>query len=452
MPVQVSACLIIDTSASMSPWVANTVIDSKAFVSYALPGDAIAVLNYDTNARNCYAPNGAMAIVDGTMSQVAAATAAIGTLTFNGSSTAIGEGMLAGNNMLRPSGVSPKASVLLTDGQQNAGIQPSSVPPDFRIYPCGMGTAVSTTQLQGIASRTNGLYYPVAYPIDMMRIYNQIRSDQPRIQGVVNYMGTMSTSTQSLFIPAAVSSTSELQQVGVVWDNPSYVYSSNSSPSGNQLYIVLYQPDGTLAAAVPRTGSGYAIFNLVNPQVGTWNVYVQYAGSTNALHVTTGVFEFTPASASEIRLAVDTPITLKAGSPLKVAARLLHEDDAPVAIQTVTAELARPVLSVKNALVKYREEISAMCPEAAEAGDGEDTPLRRLDLLHRLHLPVHNILPRQTMMAPMVAADDGSHQLVVPNTQQGGAYTVVVRATGYSEKSKTMVQRTRLVPVLVDDT
>jgi hypothetical protein len=51
----------------------------------------------------------------------------------------------------------------------------------------------------------------------------------------------------------------------------------------------------------------------------------------------------------------------------------------------------------------------------------------------------------------MVAAEDGSHQLIVPETYQAGSYNVMVRATGYSQKSKTPVQRTKLVSILVND-
>jgi len=315
-----------------------------------------------------------------------------------------------------------------------------------------MGPHSDQNLLRKIAATTNAAYYYMPYPINMMQIYNQIRAIQPRTQAVQNYMTAMTTSQQSLLLPASITSTSELQQVGVVWSDANYVYTNNSSPTGNQLYIVLYQPNGQISPAAPtRQGPGYVIFDIPNPQVGTWNVYVQYAGSVNALYVTTGVFEFTPANASEIRLALDTPMVLTAGSPLNVKARLLHEDDEPATIQTITAEVVAPVLSVKNALAKYRDEIGAVRTMLFEPSHEEDTPQRRLSLLHRLHLPIHDILPHRTTAAPMVAADDGSHQLIVPETHQAGSYNVMVRAIGYSQKSKTPVQRTKLVSILVND-
>ncbi len=451
MPATVSACLIIDTSASMQPWVANTLIDSKAFVSYALAGDALAVINYDVNASNCYAPNGQMAIVDATLSQIAAATQAISGLTFNGNCTNIGGGIQAGYNLLTPSGVSPKATVLLTDGQQNCGTSPISVPPTFPVYACGMGSAVDAAQLQQVASRTNGIYYGVAYPVNMMQIYNQIRSSQPRIQSVLNYLTALTSSQQNLLLPATISS-ADLQQVGVVWSDPNYVYSNNSSPSGNQLYIVLYQPNGQISAITPsRLGGGYAIFDVPSPQIGTWNVYVQWAG-TSSLSVTSGVFEFTPSGVSEVSLALEAPPLVKAGSPLQLNARLLHDDGEPVTITSITAQVLAPRLSVKNALVKYKDDIAALTPVLDEPDHEQDTPLRRLSLLHRLYLPTHDILPYRRFEAPMAASSGDAHALAVSDTSQGGSYNFCVRATGYSNKTKEAVQRTQIITVPVIDT
>ena len=58
MTAAASACLIIDTSVSMTGYgyVANTVIDSKAFLTYALAGDAIAVVNSTSTAITAMHP------------------------------------------------------------------------------------------------------------------------------------------------------------------------------------------------------------------------------------------------------------------------------------------------------------------------------------------------------------------------------------------------------------
>jgi hypothetical protein len=452
MPATVSACLIIDTSASMSPWIANTVIDSKAFVSYSLAGDAIAVVNYDVNANNCYAPNGQMAVVDSTLSQLPAATAAISALTFNGNCTNIGGGIQKAYALLGGSGVAPRAAVLLTDGQQNCGIDPINVPATYPVYPCGMGDYVSVSQLQTIASRTNGVYYAIPRPINMMQIYNQIRSIQPRIQSVLNHQFAVSSSQPTLLLPASIAASSDLQQVGVVWDNTSYVYANNPQPTGNQVYAALYQPNGQLLPGPPaRIGSGYVIFDVPSPTPGIWSVYFQYSGTLGGLNVTAGVFEFTPASQSEVRLEIDAPAVMNAGSPLAIKAQLLHENGDPVPITSATAEVASPGLSVKNALVKHADDLKGLSPLLDEPSHDEDTPERRLIQLHGLLLPGHDILPRRTRAAPMAAGADGSHHAVFADTAQGGAHNVLVRAQGYCDKSKSVVQRTQLATVHVAD-
>ena len=231
---------------------------------------------------------------------------------------------------------------------------------------------------------------------------------------------------------------------------PTYIYSNNSWPTGNQLYIALYQPNGQIYPAAPTRKNSATSYWICPIPDGTWNVYVNVPAAPT--HCTSPpAYSSSPAGAAEIRLAVDTPSVLMAGRVLNVKARLLHEDDEPATIQTVTAEVVAPVLSIKNALARYKDEIGGVRPMLSEPSHDEDTPQRRLALLHRLHLPVHDILPHRTTAAPMVAADNGSHQLVIPDTHQAGSYNVMVRATGYSQKSKSPVQRTRLVSILVND-
>lgn len=450
MPQTVSACLIVDTSASMSSsgYVANTVIDSKAFIAHALAGDAIGVVNYDTNSANCYAPNGAMAVVDATMSQIASATSAISGLTFAGNCTNMGSGINAAYALMTPSGVSPKAAVLLSDGYQNCGTDPLSCPTTFPVFSCAMGPNSDQNKMQAIATRTNGLYYYMPYPVQMMQIYNAIRASQPRIQGVVNYRSQLNTNQTSALLQAQVSATSDYHQFGLVWDNTSYVYSSNPSPTGNQLSIQLYQPDGTPSSITPATiGSGYAVFDIPNPQVGNWNAYVQIPPNGGVVNFTNGVFEFVASSASIMDLKVDVPLVTRAGGPLAVEARML-DDDEPIAIDSIHAEVVSPTISVANALKKYADEIQGVQLPTSEPGHDDDRPERRLAALHSLHLPNFDLMPHRTTLAPMVAQESGVYRLELPDAQPG-SHNVIVRASGYSEKSKTRVQRTRLVTVLV---
>ena len=116
----VNAIPLIDTSYSMTSngYVDITKRDSKAFVSYARQGDGLAVVRYDTNAGSAYPSGASLAIVDAKLTQAIAAANAIEGLSFNGSSTAIGNGILTAKTYLDPA-TTPKAMVLLSDGYQN---------------------------------------------------------------------------------------------------------------------------------------------------------------------------------------------------------------------------------------------------------------------------------------------------------------------------------------------
>jgi hypothetical protein len=450
MPTPVSANVIIDTSASMSSYgyVANTVINSSAFLSYALAGDVISVASYDVNGRTTYPQT----TVDASLSQIVAATAAIRALSFNGSCTNItnsGGGVPAGLSLLAASSVSPKAAVLLSDGQQNCGSNPLTQF-DYPVFACAMGPASDRNFMQGIATTSHGVFYYAPYPFNMMQIYNQIRGLQPQIRTVVNYTAALSSSQSSMTLPITFSATSQVQQAGVVWSNASYVYSTNPSPTGNQLYVVLYQPNGQIYSGAPALiGSGYVIFNVPTPQPGTWYAYVAYAPSSSNLAVTAGVFEFPVNPSGGIRLEVGAPNEVRAGTPLSVNAKVF-DDDEPIETESVTAEIVAPVLSIKNATEKYRDEIAAAKPSehANGADEREQTGLRAL-YTHRL--PTHDILPHRTIGVVMAPAGDKSSKFVLNDTHQGGTYNVIVRAAGYSGRSKTRFQRTELVSVPVND-
>src|SRR4029077_1550349 len=171
-----------------------------------LKGDAIAVVNYDVNGNNCYAPNGQMAVVDATLNQIAAATTAISGLSFQGGCTNIGGGIQAAYNLLNTSSITPKATVLLSDGEQNCGTPPLNVvsgttPP---VYSCAMGSHSDQNLMRQIAATTHAVYYYMPYPINMMQIYNEIRAIQPRTQAVQNGMAVMTTSQQWLLLPATI--------------------------------------------------------------------------------------------------------------------------------------------------------------------------------------------------------------------------------------------------------
>lgn len=447
----VNAALIIDTSGSMSTngYVNNTVIDSKAFASYALAGDAIGVVNFNSSASIAYGPNSALAVVDSTLSQPAAAAAAINGLQFGGS-TCIGCGIQTANTLLA-TGTSgnPTAAVLFTDGYQNSGTNPLTLPPTYPVFSCAMGANSNQSLIQQIATQTGGVYYYMPYPIDMMRIFNQIRAIQTGTQTSLNYIGTLSSSNNSLLLPVVISAGSATNQIGVVWNNTSYAYTSSTSPVGNQISILIYQPDGTVLSGAPAiTGSGYVVFNTPSPAVGTWNIYLEYPGSSTSLSATAGAFELSGSTSTAMLLHVEAPQVVTAGQPIEVGAHVT-DGGQPVEGLQMTAHVVQPRISVANALQKHKDQLAAVrLPEGA--ADGKMDPDRaRLEALRNSYLPSVDILSHRSHGAVMRQVGNDRHALTVPDTREAGSYNVTVNVTGYSKRSKTPFQRTHLATVLV---
>lgn len=108
--------------------------------------------------------------------------------------TALGIGLASAVNMLRASESASKVVILLTDGANNAGIDPIQVALatralGIRVYAIGMGKADITSDLDEatlsqIASITNGLYYRAEDTDGLQVIYDRInrleRSDAER--------------------------------------------------------------------------------------------------------------------------------------------------------------------------------------------------------------------------------------------------------------------------------
>ncbi|MCL4253953.1 MAG: VWA domain-containing protein [Anaerolineae bacterium] len=108
--------------------------------------------------------------------------------------TALGLGLASAVNMLRDSESASKVVILLTDGANNAGIDPIQVALatralGIRVYAIGMGDADITSDLDEetlsqIATITNGLYYRAEDTDGLRVIYDRInrleRSDAER--------------------------------------------------------------------------------------------------------------------------------------------------------------------------------------------------------------------------------------------------------------------------------
>lgn len=448
----VNAALIIDASGSMtaSGYVNNTVIDSKAFVSYALPGDAIGVVSFGPSASIAYGPNNALAVVDSTLSQLTAAATQINGIQFNGSCTCIGCGIQTAYNLLATgSSQNRSAAVLFTDGFQNCGTSPLTLPTTYPVFSCAMGPNADLSLIQQIATRTSGIYYYMPFPIDMMRIFNQMRAIQAATQMALNFTASLSSTSSSQLLPVVISAGSATHQIGVVWDNTSYAYTSSTPPAANQVSVQIYLPDGSVLSGPPAvTGSGYVVFNIPNSTTGTWNVYVEYPGSATSLTFTAGAFELAASTENALVLHVDSPQTVTAGQPIEAGA-YVTDGGQPVEDLQMTAQIVQPRISVANALLKHQDQLASVRLPEATADSGMDLNRAQLDALRSAYLPSVDILSHRHYGAVMQQAGNDRHVLTLPDTHEAGGYNVTVNVTGYSKRSRTPFQRTQLVTVLV---
>lgn len=438
--MSVAIGVIIDTSASMTAagYVADTKIDSSAFVNMALqPNDSFTVVRYDVNGGNVYPPSGTTpAVVDVARTVTKAAEAAINSLTFNGGATNMGSGIQSGRGFIDGATPAKKALVFLTDGYQNFGTDPLTVLPAYPVYTCGMGGIVNTALLQRIATSTGGKYYSVPFISTMMQIYNQIRGTSTTFASVQLLVNSLSPlgAVSYVYLPVAVDDTSDIAEFTVAWDDARYVYTASGQPTGNQISITLVQPNGELSPVTPVvTGSGYAVFDVNTPPVGTWHVQVEYAGSTN-INVTVGVFEFAPSSAA-ITLEVEHLRADDGTSSLR--AHVLHNGAKLSGVQ-VRAETLAPTVSDRDALAANTARLAGI-PSTADAPIDDSA---RLNILRESLLPSHDVLGYRRGLLRFQPQTDDTHlaALVAPRTN------LSIVATGVTPGGVPF-QRARLVSV-----
>jgi hypothetical protein len=447
----VSVVPIVDTSASMtgSGYVAQTVIDTRAFLRLLKPGDKVAVVAYDTNARNVYPNNNSLATVDQALTVTKNASDAVGGLSFNGNSTAIGRGLQQSRNFLDAAG-EPRACILLTDGYQNDGPPPLDVLPGYRVMACAMGANSDQQLLKQIASRTGGQFFYAPRAADMMKVYNQIRSDTASAALLVNELNDIQQNDYRL-IPAVVSQRPGGAQMSAVWSNTEISY-TRGSPSGNQLSVTLVDPSGSTSALNPTIiGDGFVIYNVDNPAPGQWYVQLEFAGGGQLINCTGGALQYfsqSLRSAASLELSIDLPTLHSVGQPLPLN---IHLDAGGEILSNVRAHaiVQRPTISLADALVKYDAQLGSVQPDPADLARGVPSANARLAALRQRLLPEQDILAHQQGVVHLKTANNLPLTTLI-DTPVAGSYNVQVVVTGEGSLSGPF-QRSHLVSVLVND-
>ena len=448
MSNNVSTLPLIDTSASMggSGYGPATVIAAKAYLRSALPGDRIGVCNFDTSGRVAYpATGGQLATVDRQLTVTKAAADVVDRLRFNGNSTNIGDGIVKARSLVDPS-TSPKGFVLLSDGYHNHGTDPLSVlPTGYPIYSCALGPSSDQALLRKISERTQGHYHYAPTPIDMMKIFNEIRGQAPHTGIVANTL-TSIPRRDYLLLPAIVAADHHLAQFGVVWKDPAFSYTPEA-PGEGQLRITLVDPKGDTRRDPPTVvGHEHVIFNVSEPEHGRWFAQVEHGGSARPLDVTVGVFEFHDRRDGGLDLVVDVPAHVRPGEPLALAARVTDGGEPCTGVEA-HVRVEKPVVGVPRALELYRHRLDEVEPAEEDLARGMPEELARLAALHDAE---PDVLPVQRRPLALARQADGEHVTTLDNTSEAGSYNLQVVVTGRAPGSGTPFQRSRWVSVLVD--
>jgi von Willebrand factor type A domain len=442
--VSVSVVSLLDCSSSMASAMPMVIIDGKAFIRSARPGDQIAVVQFQSSASMVYPATQTFATVDGNLSVTAAAAAAIGRVTSAGM-TNMNQAVTIANNVLNTASLPTRAYMLLSDGDWNQGGDPGPVTPTtLPIFVCGLGPYMQRSYVASMLARNPNSQYiasPNAY--QMMQVFNSIRGLAAQANVARNVINTYSGTDYQL-TPVQVSSSTDEGQFTVVWSNPNLSYTSGV-PDANHVNIVLIDPQGQTTPLQPVvTDPGYAIFNVQSPAPGQWQVLSQYA-SQSGTYATTAGFEFD----TQLELALDVPRTADPGSALTIRAHVT-EQGRPLEGAQVGIRLRAPAHDVPKLLDQRAAVIEARVRRVGgESGADEQGRLKALREIVAAEHPPIDLLAEHATYHALRPAEDGSYVAEVGPLPHAGDYTIEATATAFASEAKTRFERATTATVMV---
>lgn len=293
-PKSLGYVLMLDDSTSMYTASAIIKIDAKAFLDCSRTEDQFGVNQFKTDAGWVY-PLGEVStpvtVTEG-RDEIKAAEAEIDKLTTSGNMTNITAAVSLSNAMEEKLDTDIKAFVLISDGEHNTGSPtPASVlksePP---IYIAGLGPYMKKSSFKDmLAKNEQSKFYNSPNPVDMMTVFNQILADSTRSLLLLNHLEACQGTNYSIQ-EFTISGRGNHSLISVVWSDKKYRYTPGY-PSGNQINLVLIDPDGRSTSIQPQfVNDGFCIFDLRNVMPGKWKIFSQYALS-GTVSATSGVIQ-----------------------------------------------------------------------------------------------------------------------------------------------------------------
>lgn len=444
--VSVSVVPMLDCSESMAAAMPLVIIDGKAFVRAARPGDQIGVVKFQSSASMLFPSTTTLETVDPGLTVTAAAAAKIATLSSSGLTNMAGAVNIA-STLLGQATNQTRAYMMLSDGEWNVGGDPSpSLSASYPIYMCGLGQYISRSMVSSMLTKNSASEYlasPNAY--EMMKIFNTIRGLAADASVVRNALAPYAGTDYSL-VPMTITPSTDECQFTVVFSSERYSYTPSPVPDASHINIQLIDPSGATTSLQPVIAEpGYAIFNLQSPQPGTWQVLSQYTVA-NPIYSTAAGFEFNTIT----KLSLDVQSVADPGESVKIRAHLV-EGDAPIENAKVWARVGAPRFELGDLLAEHADAIDKRLAGDGDPEDGHEIPAR-VEALRQLLVerqPGVDPFPRGSSHRSLEQAEDGSYVADLGPTPYSGPHTVEVFASGEEPSSKSPFTRTTQASVAV---
>jgi len=430
----------MDASGSMSQrgYFQPAQTDAATFVNIMQTGDSLGVTGFSNNAWISYpSSSGSVGVISSQNDQNTATAAIMAMRTIDMTNMSAGLATSAG---MLTSAATPKAIVMLSDGQWNMGTDPTKNLPSVPVYTIALGNNGQVQTLQQIASGTGGTFHLSPTPFDLADIYNEIIGQTNVANVVANNKRSVNQNTFWV-LPGTVAQGTSEATFSVSWTNWAVSYTSGM-PVGNQVNVTLQDPSGGPASATPTAvGNGFVVFKVQNPASGIWKAAI-WSSASGTLGTSGGIFD--PQLTA--KLQVEAPMSAQVGNPVALSARVVDADGSPVSNVSVSATLEAPSMDPDQAVKNHRSRLDAL-PRSKESKEESDN-VRMLALQMQVG-PGELLLPYE--QAPLFgeATGNGDRRFAFTPKHKGG-HIVRLEASGHSAKSNRDFSLTRRISVWAD--
>lgn len=412
--------------------------DAATFVNIIHVNDRLGIVAFSDNATVVY-PQGGSAVVqmtsDSMIFQAAQTIMTLNTINMTNMSAAV---TTAGN--LLSAAPTPKGIVLLSDGMWNVGVNPLTVlPAGVPIYTIALGPGGAAAILSQIATQSGGTYHYAADPTQLQKVYDAI-ANQGQVAQLVVDEATQVRQFSAHSTTGTVAAGAPLADFLVSWGDWSVSYTPGT-PTGQQVNVYLYDPNGQKVAVTPRAvGPGYVVLEVQDPLPGQYSLSAWYSG-TGQLAYTAGILDANSSLNADLQVHAEEP---GAGDPLEFSVHVDDEDEHATGAR-VLAHVESPLVSEDEALETHAA-VLASWPAGEDAGSAE--PRAKLAALVQ-QAGAGAILPRGHTPVQMTESRPGVYTGKLPAAAKPGAHTIRAEVTGIARSSGTPFQRTVQSSVLV---